>query len=87
MQQYIRLDKAIKWTKKFRTSRGIDKDLRAEGIFVLPVYEMVHRLTLEEIMAQPDCVYLKFYYGIDDKDKIHFLTVGVDSKDKDMLPF
>ncbi len=43
-----------------------------------------HADQVRELLAQPGCVAFRIYNGLNEKDEVQFILVGVDAKDKDM---
>ncbi|HEV7620215.1 MAG TPA: hypothetical protein VGO09_00705 [Flavisolibacter sp.] len=82
----ISLDAAIKMTRTFRAKK---KDIIAESFRtqnILPDAETFDRIIFDQLLALPGCVGLRIYYGLDDKDEMHAIIVGVSADNEDILP-
>ena len=71
----IPLEVAAAQTRRFRESAG--PSAVKGGAF--------RREAFEEILKQPGCTGIRFYYGVDDKGAPSLVLVGVDSDDNDMV--
>lgn len=81
----ISLDTAKKMTAKFRESKkGLVSDT-FRGKDPLPICETFDRAAFDQILAQPGCVGVRAYYGMDDTNGVHLIFVGVNEKDEDMI--
>jgi hypothetical protein len=70
----ISLEAAAAQTRRYRESAG--PSATKGGAF--------RREAFEEILKQPGCTGIRFYYGVNDKGEQSLVLVGVDSKDNDM---
>ena len=81
----ISLQQAIEMTSRYRKEKGVI--LRPEvDKNVLPICESFNKTAFEELSRQPGCVGIRCYFGMDEKNNIKVLFVGVNDKDEDMLP-
>ena len=71
----ISLEAAAAQTRRFRESAG--PTAVKGGAF--------RREAFEEILKQPGCTGIRFYYGVDDKGEPSLVLVGVGQDDNDMV--
>src|SRR5688572_3618245 len=79
---FISLEQAKKMTKKYRDNK---KSLVANEKSDLPISETFDRAAFDALLAQPGCVKVRAYYGMDENTGIHLVFVGVNEKDEDMI--
>lgn len=85
MSQQISLAQAVEMTTLYRNKREeILKPLYRTDI--LPICETFEKADIQSILDQSECVSFRLYYGMDDKDLIHAIFVGVDAEGRDILP-
>jgi hypothetical protein len=82
----ISLDRAKLLTANYRKNKK--KILRDEyhNKPTLPLCETFDRDAFDELLARPDCVAVRFYYGMDDDMNVHLVFVGVDENNADIVP-
>jgi hypothetical protein len=82
----IPLDKACEMTKRYRDNK--DHVLRPEYAYkgITPICETFNKKALLEIAAQPDCVGIRIYYGMDAAMCTYAILVGTDINGADILP-
>lgn len=82
----ISLDQAKHMTARFRKEKTLM--LREEFVKkdVLPICETFERSAFDQILAQPGCVGVRAYYGMDENLGVHLLFVGTNEKNEDILP-
>ena len=73
-----------KTTIKYRKNTRTKTTTASAYVYMFPVPEVIHCSIFEELMVQDDCTYIKFYYGIDRRGRMHFELVGVDSQDREI---
>jgi hypothetical protein len=71
----ISLEAAAAQTRRYRESAG---PAAAKG-------GAFRREAFDEILKQPGCTGIRFYYGVDDKGERSLVLVGVGSDDNDMV--
>lgn len=81
----IPLDKAKKMTKFFRDHRG-QNNIPGQLGTIVPISETFDRAGFDALLAQPGCVGVRIYYGMDDTLGLHAIIVGVDAQNRDILP-
>lgn len=81
----ITLEKARKMTRTFRDHRG-QNIIPGQIGDMIPISETFDRAAIDALLAQPGCVSLRIYYGLDDNMKLHAVMVGVDANGRDILP-
>jgi hypothetical protein len=81
----IPLDKAKKMTRFFRDHRG-QNNIPGQLGTIVPISETFDRAGFDALLAQPGCVGLRIYYGMDDNLGLHAIIVGVDAQNRDILP-
>lgn len=81
----IPLDKAKKMTKFFRDHRG-QNNIPGQLGTIVPICETFDREGFDALLAQPGCVGVRIYYGMDDTLGLHAIIVGVDAQNRDILP-
>ena len=81
----ISLEKAKPFVAKFKDNKKKivkdeykDKDL-------LPVCETFGRAAFDKVLAIPQCVGVRVYFGMNDDMKMNIVIVGVDAENKDIL--
>jgi len=82
----IPLSIAAEMTARYRQNRNTILEEHYKNQDILPICETFSVDAIEEILAQPGCISLRIYYGMDDKLKVHAILVGADSTGKDILP-
>lgn len=82
----ISLERAKQLTSSYRKNKK--KVLKDEyhNKATLPVCETFEREAFDELLSQPGCVSIRFYFGMDEEMNVTLVFVGVDENDKDMLP-
>ena len=81
----IPLDKAKKMTRFFRDHRG-QNNIPGQLGNIVPISETFDRAGFDALLAQPGCVGVRIYYGMDDALGLHAIIVGVDAQNRDILP-
>lgn len=81
----IPLDKAKKMTRFFRDHRG-QNNIPGQLGTIVPISETFDREGFDALLAQPGCVGVRIYYGMDDTLGLHAIIVGVDAQNRDILP-
>ena len=81
----ISIDQAKKLTSQFRENKKalISDSYRSKD--PLPICETFDRSAFDQILAQPGCVGVRAYYGMDDNGGVHLIFVGVNEKNEDMI--
>jgi hypothetical protein len=81
----IPLDKAKKMTRFYRDHRG-QNNIPGQLGNIVPICETFDRAGFDALLAQPGCVGVRIYYGMDDVLGLHAIIVGVDAQNRDILP-
>lgn len=86
MNQFISLEEAISMTTLYRKEK--DKILAPEyqGKNILALSETFDRGVIDTLLAKPDCVKLRVYYGMSEDLQVHAIVVPVNAKNEDILP-
>ena len=84
-QHKITLGKAKQMTRLFQENR--EKILQPEykGRDILPISDTIGREAIDRLLAQPGCVAMRIYYGMDDQMQVKPILVGVNDRNEDML--
>jgi len=86
MNHSITLSRAIQMTTLFRENREEILGEAFRGKNILPYSETFDRAAFDALLAQPGCVSIRIYYGMDEDLKVHVISVGVDENNVDLLP-
>jgi len=70
----IKLDEAASWTKNYREKHPGET-----------ISQFFGREILERILAQEDCLGIRFYYALDHQGKKHLVITGVVSDGNDQI--
>lgn len=81
MNNVITLQQAIDMTTLFRNQAGI-----IAPKLPIPRSETYDRAAIDQILAQPGCVKIRIYAGLNKGLQYRSIIVGVNDKDEDMLP-
>ena len=81
----ITLGRAKQMTRRYREYK--DEILKPEfsGRDILANSDTISREALERLLAQPGCVAMRIYYGMNDQMHIKPILVGVNENNEDML--
>lgn len=82
----IPLSTAAEMTARYRQNRTSILEKNYKDKDLLAVCETFSADAIKEILAQPDCVNFRVYFGMDEQLKVHSILVGADSSGKDILP-
>ena len=80
----ISLQEAIEMTSRFRSQRP--NVLAPDHKGILLTCETFNRAGFDDLLAEPDCVGIRIYFGMDKDLTIKLIAVGVNEKDEDILP-
>ncbi|HMG68057.1 MAG TPA: hypothetical protein VK588_10235 [Chitinophagaceae bacterium] len=86
MSTLIPLQQAVDMTTLYRNEKENILDPAFRNRNILCNCETFERADFDTVLAQPDCVNLRVYYGMDKELEVHAIIVGVNSKDEDILP-
>jgi hypothetical protein len=86
MNHAISLPQAIEMTTAFRNQKDKILNPALAGKNILPTCETFDRAIIDTLLAQPGCVRIRIYYGLQKDLSLHAILVGVNEKDEDMLP-
>lgn len=86
MKHFITPAQAKKLTHNFRHNR--ERMVRDEfhGPRTLPLCETFDRKAFDDLLAQPGCTSIRFYFGMDEGREVKLIAVGVNEKGQDILP-
>lgn len=81
----ITLGKAKQMTRLYREQK--DQILKPEftGRDILAISDTISREAIDRLLAQPGCVAMRIYYGMDEQLRIKPILVGVNGNNEDML--
>jgi hypothetical protein len=81
----ITLGRAKQMTRTYREQK--DQILKPEftGRDILAISDTISRDAIDRLLAQPGCVAMRIYYGMDEQLRIKPILVGVNEKNEDML--
>ena len=74
--QHISLPEAVTMTTRYRNNRPAD-------FFISETFDAAN---IQQILAQPDCQYLRIYLGRKADNSVIAMLVGADSGEADLLP-
>ena len=81
---FISLQQAIEMTTLYRSQR---ENVLAPGLKgILLTCETFNRTAFDALLAEPDCVGIRIYFGMDKDLTVKLIVVGVNEKDEDILP-
>ena|SRR5438552_7267350 len=80
----VSLQEAIEMTSRFRSQR--ETVLTPAHKEILLTCETFNRAGFDDLLAEPDCVGIRIYFGMDKDLTIKLIAVGVNEKDEDILP-
>lgn len=81
----ISLEQAVRMTSIYRERRAELAEQLSEQM-VLPLSETFNREAFEQLLAQPGCVGIRMYLGMDDEAQLRTLYVAVNDNEEDILP-
>lgn len=80
----ITLQKAIEMTSRFR--KEMKSIVQPDYASALPYAETFSKSVFTQLAAQPGCVSIRSYLGLDEKNNVRLIFVGVNDKNEDILP-
>lgn len=86
VSHYISLADAKIMTARYRNEMENILAPQYQGAGILSVCETFNRGEFDYVLAQPDCVGLRVYFGMTEELKVKVIVVGVNSEDEDILP-
>ena len=83
---FISLQQAITMITAYRklSPEILEPAYRNQGI--LATCETLDSDLVQQLLAQPGCVGMRIYFGMDEKHRIHSIIVGVNAENQDILP-
>ncbi len=81
---FISLQQAIEMTTRYRSQR--ENVLAPANKGILLTCETFNRTPFDALLANPDCVGVRIYFGMDKDLTIKLVIVGVNEKEEDILP-
>ncbi len=82
----ITVAQAKQMTKLFRELKDIILIPDMRGKDILSICETFNREAFDRILAQPTCVGIRIYFGMNPEQKVRVIAVGVDKDNNDLLP-
>jgi hypothetical protein len=86
MNHFISLQQAQEMTERYRQNRVSILQPPYQQGNVLAISESFDRAAFDSVLAQPGCVGLRIYYGMDPSLQVHAIIVGYNENNEDMLP-
>lgn len=86
MKHFITPAQAKKLTRNFRGNREKMIKDQFKGPKTLPQCETFDRKAFDALLAQPGCVSVRIYLGMDTGNEVKLIAVGVNEKGEDILP-
>jgi hypothetical protein len=86
MNNSISPQKAIDMTTLFRNEKDNIVNPNLIGQNILPLCETFGREIFDAILAEPGCVKMRIYSGLNTDLQLRSLIVAVNDKDEDILP-
>ena len=83
MSNFISLQEAQDYTTRFRANK--EKMLTEGYKDSLPFSETFDADAIQTLLNQEGCVKFRAYYGMNDKNEVCMIFVGVDANDEDIL--
>src|SRR6266487_1896594 len=80
----ISLQEAIEMTSRYRSQRETVLTPAHKGILL--TCETFNRSAFDALLAEPDCVGIRIYFGMAKDLTIKLIAVGLNEKDEDILP-
>jgi len=66
-------------------AQKLTENFRAENEVKSPIGGMFEKESVLAVLNQPECVAMRYYFGIDDNNKKVLIIVGVDLQGNDMI--
>ncbi len=85
VNHFITLEQAKTMTALFRAQKENILDPAYQGKDILTISETFNRDIFDAILAQPNCVAIRIYFGMDPDFKVKTILVGVDAQNQDIL--
>ena len=76
--------KELKSQYKKNKQKILKKEYRDSAL--LPICETFDRAAFDQLLAQPGCVGIRIYFGMDEEMNVKLIVVGVNEKDEDIRP-
>lgn len=86
MSHFINLTKAVELTTRYRNYQNALLQASYQDKGVLPTCESFDRAAIEALLAQPGCVGLRIYGGLETDMTLHAVVVAYDENNRDILP-
>jgi hypothetical protein len=86
MKHFISLDKAKKMTALYRKEKDNIVTNEHKEKKTLPLCESFDAEPFRVLLNKQGCVGIRIYCGMDDEKKVHFIVVGINDKNEDILP-
>lgn len=85
MRVFLSLSEASAMTARFREHRESILKEQYQGQDLLPLCETFAKADVETLLHRSGCEKLRCYCGMDEENKLHFLLVGVNAANEDIL--
>ena len=86
MSHLISLSAAIALTSNYKKQKESLLNNTMQGGNVLPDCETFDREAFDALLKQEGCTKVRIYFGMDEKNMVKLVIVGVDANDNDMVP-
>ena len=86
MPHLISLSAAIALTSNYKKQKGNLLASTLQGANVLPDCETFDRDAFDALLKQEGCTRVRIYFGMDEKNMVRLVIVGVDANDNDIVP-
>lgn len=86
MPHLISLSAAIALTSNYKKQKESLLNSAIQGPHVLPDCETFDRDAFDTLLKQDGCTRVRIYFGMDEKNMVKLVIVGVDANDNDMVP-
>ena len=83
---FITLAQAIEMTTRYRQNKEAVISSSFAGQNILSICDTFSKAALEALLAKPNCVAIRLYYGMNTDLQIRPVVVAVDQNDEDILP-
>ena len=86
MSQFIPLQQAIDMTTLYRKEKENILADPYKNQNILCISETIDRDVFDALLAKPDCMKLRIYYGMDESLQVHAIIIPVNAKNEDIFP-
>jgi hypothetical protein len=82
---FISLKEAIDLTSRYRKMREEILSNQCKDRNILPICETFDRAAFDTLLDQDKCRSIRVYFGMDEKEQVRLVIVGVDENGNDIL--